>query len=49
MTGLTTIENAVYDDLIQPILTEVDDAYQEFRRQLCHRSRIESQIQQADC
>ena len=42
MTGLTTIENAVYDNLIWPILTEGDDAYREFHRQLCHRSRIES-------
>ena len=33
MTGLTAIENAVYDALIWPILTEVDGAYREFHRQ----------------
>ena len=40
MTGLTAIENAVYDSLISLILTEVDGAYQEFHQQLCHQSRI---------
>ena len=33
MTGLTTIENAVYDDLISLILTVVDVAYRESHRQ----------------
>ena len=46
---VTTIENAVYDDLILLILTEVDSTYQEFHWQLCHQSRIESQIQLTDC
>ena len=48
MTGLTTIENGPYVSPISLILTEVDGTYQEPHWQLCHRSRIESQIQLAD-
>ena len=48
MTGLATIKNGPYASPTSLILTAVDGAYLEFHRQLCHQSRIESQIQQED-
>ena len=48
MTGLTTIENAVYVSPISLILTKVDGVYREFRRQLYHQSRIGLWIQRED-
>ena len=48
MIGLTTIKNGPYASLISLILTAVDGTYLEFHWQLCHQSRIESEVQQED-
>ena len=48
MIGLATIENGPYASLTLLILAEVDGAYREFHRQLCHQSRIGLWTQRED-